>query len=153
MCSIFCKEITTYGHFIAFRHILFQYRIIIDTFRQEIVASGDHFVAVFKLDVHNNLCLDFLHINNQLAVFFSKEITAYSHFIAFWYILLQYRIVLDSFRYEVVTSGYHFISVFELNIHDHIFFRFVQINFQFAAFFCQEITAYGHYITFRHILL
>ena len=153
VCAFFCKEISADSHLVSFRYILFQNRIIINAFRQEIIAACDHFISIFKLDIHDHLCFDFFYANFQFAILFCIEVTAYSHLIAFRHILLQYGVVLYAFRYEIVASGYHFVSVFKLNIHDHIFFSLVQINFQLAAVFCHEITADGHYITFRYILL
>ena len=153
MCAVFCKEISADGHLIAFRYVLFQNRIIVNAFRQEIITTCDHFISIFKLDIHDHLCFDFFYVNFQLTILFRIEVPTDGHLIAFWYILLQYGVVLYTFRYKIISAGYYFIPVFKLDIHDHIFFSLVQINFQLSSVFCHKITADGHYITFRYILL
>ena len=88
MRSLFCKEVAAYGHLIAFRHIFFQYRIVLDSFRYKVVASSDHFISILKLDVHDDVFLDLLYAYIQMCPFFCKEVAAYGHLVSFRYILL-----------------------------------------------------------------
>ena len=153
MCTFFCKEVSAYGHLVSFRYVLFQNRIVVNAFRQEIITTCDHFISIFKLDIHDHLCFDFFYVNFQLTILFCIEVTTDSHLIAFRYILLQYGVVLYAFRYKIISAGYYFIPVFKLDVHDHIFFSLIQINYQLTTVFCHKVTADCHHITFRYILL
>ena len=153
MGTFHCKEVAAYSHLIAFRHIFFQYRIVLDSFRYKVVASGNHFISILELNVHNDLSLDLLNIYIQVRTFHCEEIAAYSHLIAFRHIFFQYRIVLDSFRYKVVASSDHFISILKLDVHDDVFLDLLYAYIQMCPFFCKEVAAYGHLVSFRYILL
>ena len=88
MCSFFCKEVAAYGHLIAFRHIFLQYRIVLDSLRYKVVASSDHFISILKLDIHDNILLDFFYVYIQMRSLFCKEVAAYGHPVTFRHILL-----------------------------------------------------------------
>ena len=153
MCSLFCEEVTAYSHLVSFRYVLFQNRIIIYTFWYEIIAACNYLIAIFKLDVHDDIFFSLVHINFQLAAFFCHEVTAYSHYIAFWHILFQYGIVLYAFRYKIVTAAYNNIAVFEENVHDNCRIFFFNSYIQVCTFFCHEVTAFSYYIAFWCILI
>ena len=153
LAAVFCHEVAADGHLITCGHIFFQHRIVLNTFRYEVISAGYYFISVFKLDVHSNFCRNLLDIDYQLAAVLCHEVAADGHLIAFRYILFQYRIVLYAARYCIISSGYYFISSFKLDIHSNICRNLLDVYYQLATFFGCKIAADGHLIAFRYILL
>ena len=161
LAAAFCHhEVPTHHHVVAFRHILLKDGIILYSFRQEIISSGDKCtISIYETDVHDHFCFrilcDFLYIDIQMTAFLGHKVSAHCHPIAFRYILLKYGIVLDSFWYEIVSSGYNFVSILELDVHDNCLSIIILFNMDIlAAAFCHhEVPAYHHVVAFRHILV
>ena len=125
LAAAFCHhEVPAYHHVVAFRHILVKDGIILYSFRQEIISSGDkRIVSIYKPNIHNDrgrFLANLLYAYIQMTAFLGHKVAAYCHPVTFRYILLKYGIVLDSFRYSVVSSSYDFVSVLELDIHGYI---------------------------------
>ena len=161
LAATFCHhEVPAYHHVIAFRYILVKDGIILDSFRQEIISSGDkRIVSIYKPNIHNDrgrFFTNLLYAYIQMTAFFGHEISTYRHPVACRYILFKYGIVLNSFRYSVVSSSYDFVSVLELDVHNNrrrFFTNLLYAYFQMTVFFGHEISTYCHPVTFRYILL
>ena len=150
MCAFFCHEVAGYCHFVSFRYVFFQYRVVLNSSWNHVVAARYHFIAIFELNVHDDFFIDFLNRNSQGTIFHCHKISGYCHLVSFRYVLFQYGVVLYSFWYKVVAACYHFIAILELDIHDHIFLDLLDVDFQLSAIFCIEVTRHCHLISFRY---
>ena len=55
LASVLSEEIAAHGHLVAFRHILRQNAVVLSTSGHRVVATGNHLVAILKLDVHDDV--------------------------------------------------------------------------------------------------
>ena len=153
MSSCDRKEISADCHLIAFRYILLQYRVVLNSLRYKIITAGNHFTVTDEGNVHDDCVINFLKRNFQFSAFFRHKVTADCHLVAFRYILLKDGIVLYAFRNEEISSGDKLVIIHEANVHDNIFVNLLKRNFQFSAFFRHKVTADCHLVAFRYILL